>query len=159
MTIYHKHHIVPLHIGGSDDPSNIINLTIEEHAEAHKKLWEEHGRWQDELAYKGLSKLLSHDEISLMVSIKANQGKKFSEEHRSRISNSLKGHQLSEETRKKISETRKQKQIPSARLGAKHTEDAKAALSIAAKNRKKITCSCGKTVDISNHARWHKTCK
>lgn len=159
MTIYHKHHIVPRHIGGTDDPSNIIYLTIEEHAEAHKKLWEEHGRWQDELAYKGLSKLLSHDEVSLIVSIKANQGKKFSEEHRSRISNSLKGHQLSEETRKKISDTRKRKQISSVRLGAKHTEESKVALSIAAKNRKKIICSCGKIVDVANHARWHKTCK
>ena len=42
-TIYHVHHIVPRHMGGTDDPSNLIKLTIEEHAEAHKKLWEKHG--------------------------------------------------------------------------------------------------------------------
>ena len=51
----HKHHIVPKHMGGSDDSSNLVELTIEEHAEAHKKLWEEHGRWQDKIAWKTLS--------------------------------------------------------------------------------------------------------
>ena len=35
--IYHNHHILPKHMGGTDDPENIIKLTIEEHAEAHKK--------------------------------------------------------------------------------------------------------------------------
>ena len=54
--IYHKHHIIPKHMGGTDDPSNLVELTVEEHAEAHRKLFEEHGRWQDELAWKGLAK-------------------------------------------------------------------------------------------------------
>ena len=40
----HKHHIIPKHMGGTDDESNIIELTIEEHAEAHKKLYEENGK-------------------------------------------------------------------------------------------------------------------
>lgn len=51
----HKHHIVPKHAGGSDHPSNIIELTIEEHAEAHKILYEQHGRIQDKMAWVGLS--------------------------------------------------------------------------------------------------------
>ena len=33
----HKHHIIPRHMGGTDDPSNLIELTIEEHAEAHRR--------------------------------------------------------------------------------------------------------------------------
>ena len=37
-TIYHIHHIIPKHLGGTDDPSNLIKLTIEEHAEAHRIL-------------------------------------------------------------------------------------------------------------------------
>lgn len=58
----HKHHILPRHAGGSDDPSNLIELTIEEHADAHRVLWEEHGRWQDYLAWQGLAKLMSKEE-------------------------------------------------------------------------------------------------
>lgn len=30
----HIHHIIPRHMGGTDDPSNLIELTIQEHAEA-----------------------------------------------------------------------------------------------------------------------------
>ena len=39
----HKHHIIPKHMGGTNDPSNLIELTVEEHAEAHKLLWEQYG--------------------------------------------------------------------------------------------------------------------
>ena len=156
-TILHKHHIIPKHAGGTDDPSNLIYLTVEEHAEAHKLLFEQYGRWQDELAWKGLLKLVTHDE-AMIRSMKSNLGKTFDDEHRRKISESLKGHKVTESTRKKIANTRKERNIPPARLGAKHTEEAKSLLSIHARNRKKITCSCGKTVDIANHGRWHKNC-
>jgi len=62
MTIYHRHHIVPRHAGGTDDLSNIILLTVEEHAEAHRKLYEEHGRWQDLCAYKVLKNEINQEE-------------------------------------------------------------------------------------------------
>ena len=58
----HWHHIVPKHAGGTDDPSNLIQLTIEEHAEEHKKLWEQHGRWQDKIAWQTLSGQISIQE-------------------------------------------------------------------------------------------------
>ena len=54
-SIYHYHHIIPKHMGGTDDPSNIIKLTIAEHAEAHRKLFEEHGSKFDYIAYMALS--------------------------------------------------------------------------------------------------------
>ncbi len=63
MSIYHKHHIVPRHMGGTDDPSNLIELTIEEHAEAHRKLFEQHGHWQDEFAWKGLAGMIDRAEL------------------------------------------------------------------------------------------------
>lgn len=52
-------------MGGSDDPSNIIELSVEEHAEAHRRLYEEYGRWQDKLAWKGLLKQIGKEEIRL----------------------------------------------------------------------------------------------
>ena len=51
----HKHHIIPRHMGGTDDPSNLVELSIEEHAEAHHKLFEEYGHWQDKIAWLALA--------------------------------------------------------------------------------------------------------
>jgi len=89
-TILHKHHIVPKHAGGTDDPSNLIYLTVEQHAEAHKKLFEQYGRWQDELAWKGLSGQIGKEEI-ILKTLQRNLGKTFSEETRSKMRESSKG--------------------------------------------------------------------
>ena len=59
----HKHHIVPKHMGGTDDPSNITELTVEEHAEAHRVLYETHGKVQDKVAWMGLAKLAPIKEL------------------------------------------------------------------------------------------------
>jgi hypothetical protein len=60
--VLHKHHITPKHLGGSDDSSNIIELTVEQHAEAHRVLFEQYRRWEDEIAWKGLAGLISRGE-------------------------------------------------------------------------------------------------
>ena len=60
----HKHHLVPRYMGGSDDPSNLVELTVYEHANIHKKLWETNGNKQDYLAWKGLSGELKDLELS-----------------------------------------------------------------------------------------------
>jgi hypothetical protein len=66
----HKHHIIPKHMGGTDDPSNLVELSIEEHAEAHKKLWEQHGCIEDKIAYECLSgrRITEEDRILLAIS-------------------------------------------------------------------------------------------
>ena len=35
----HKHHIIPKHAGGTDDPENLVYLSVKEHAIAHAKLY------------------------------------------------------------------------------------------------------------------------
>ena len=62
-------------MGGSDDPSNLVELTVEEHAEAHKKLWENHGCWEDRLAWIGLSGLAPKAELAREASKLANLGR------------------------------------------------------------------------------------
>jgi hypothetical protein len=64
---YHKHHIVPKHMGGSNDLSNLITLTVSEHAVAHQKLWEEYKKEEDYIAWKALSGQASMPEIKAMV--------------------------------------------------------------------------------------------
>jgi len=55
MSMKHKHHIIPKHMGGSDDPSNLIELAVEEHAQAHMSLYEQFGKFEDLCAYFMLS--------------------------------------------------------------------------------------------------------
>lgn len=81
MTIYHQHHIIPRHMGGTDDPSNLIKLTVEEHAEAHKLLYEKHGRWQDYAAWQGLLGLAPKAELLSIISKQRNQEKLDSGTH------------------------------------------------------------------------------
>jgi CRISPR/Cas system CMR subunit Cmr4 (Cas7 group RAMP superfamily) len=73
----HKHHIIPKHMGGSDDPENLIELTIEEHADAHRILFEKYGKIEDYWAWKGLSGQIGKEE--LLREISKNNGKKVYE--------------------------------------------------------------------------------
>ena len=59
----HKHHIIPKHAGGTNDSSNLVELSVDDHAEAHRKLYEEYGRWQDYVAWQGLAKLSPKEEL------------------------------------------------------------------------------------------------
>ena len=108
--ITHKHHIIPRHAGGGDEPTNIVELTIPEHAEAHKKIYEEHGRWQDEVAWRALSKQISCAEAIKEAQIKGNLGSKrrvgyiTPEETKRKISESNRGKKATDETRRKMSE-------------------------------------------------------
>lgn len=59
----HIHHIVPKHIGGTDDPANLIELSVEDHAEAHRILYEKYGREEDKMAWLGLSGQATKKEV------------------------------------------------------------------------------------------------
>ena len=71
----HKHHIVPKHMGGTNNNSNIVELTIEEHAEAHRLLYEQHGNWQDKVAWLGLAGLIDNAEKWYLILSESKKGK------------------------------------------------------------------------------------
>jgi hypothetical protein len=49
-------------MGGTDDPSNLIELTVEQHAEEHRKLYEKYGLEEDRIAWQGLAGIIGHEE-------------------------------------------------------------------------------------------------
>lgn len=89
--VTHKHHIKPRHMGGSDDPSNLIELTVQEHALAHKTLFEQHGRWEDEIAWKCLSGQITQAEAIIESVKKANTGRKHTLEQKQARSQRMNG--------------------------------------------------------------------
>lgn len=87
----HKHHIIPKHMGGTDDPSNIIEVSVEQHAELHLALYLEHGLKEDWLAYRGLAGIISHEdavrEAQRLGVSKANAERIWTDEMRKNLSN------------------------------------------------------------------------
>ena len=156
--IYHNHHIIPKHAGGTDAPDNIARLTTTEHAEAHRLLYEEYGRWQDKIAYQALAGYIGKEEIIAEMiknrpahteqqkrligeaTIRTWTGRNHSEETKEQMSESSKGSKngmfgkhpiFSTETKKKMSEGAKnRKRYPAS-------EETKKKMSVSSKNRKR----------------------
>ena len=113
-TIYHTHHIIPRHMGGTDDPENLIRLTVEEHADAHKKLYEQHGKEEDRIAWLGLAAIFSKEEI-VQATQKlgrragglANKDKPKSDKHKRNISASIRTMYENTDLASKVSESMK----------------------------------------------------
>ncbi|WP_369677421.1 NUMOD3 domain-containing DNA-binding protein, partial [Klebsiella pneumoniae] len=79
----HKHHIVPRHAGGSDDPSNLVEVSVVRHAMFHYCNWRLHGRWEDKAAWQ---LLVENYKNPLHV-----EGRPVSQETRERLSAALTG--------------------------------------------------------------------
>ena len=95
-------------MGGSNDPSNIIYLSIKDHAIAHAELYLKYGKYEDYVAFKALKKQIGKDQIYIETSRIGglnNKNKPKSLEHRLRISksNSKPRKSHTKETRLKIS--------------------------------------------------------
>lgn len=92
---YHWHHIIPKHAGGSDDPSNLIRLTVPEHAEAHRLLYEQYGRIGDKIAWKLLSGKTDDMEADFRELYRQgglqSRGRKLSAETRAKIGTANRG--------------------------------------------------------------------
>lgn len=163
MTVTHKHHIIPKHMGGSDDSTNLVELTVEEHAEAHRLLWEQHGNEYDRIAWLSLTKQIDCAEARILSVIEWNKNRTISDETKKKLSKKMKDYYSISENREKTSEATKQgmkdwwnglseeerqdwvercKKRPEGWVQPTgwtytHTEEAKAAISNAQKNRKR----------------------
>ena len=110
MTL-HKHRIIPGHMGGTYSKENVILLTVEQHAEAHKVLWETNGLIEDYLAWKGLAGLIGKDEILRLI---PHNGWHHTKEFKQKIGNFHRGRKRSLETRQKMSQSTIGKPKPGA---------------------------------------------
>lgn len=84
--VKHKHHIIPKHMGGTDDPSNLIELTIEEHAQAHLDLYEKHGDPRDLLASQCLKGQVTRQEANAII-----RSLPKTEQHKKKIGDAVRG--------------------------------------------------------------------
>jgi hypothetical protein len=163
MTIYHMHHIIPKHMGGTDDSSNLIRLTVEEHAQAHLDLFQNHGKIEDFIAYKALSKQINISDASYLAwiigSYKGGYAKKPNSKSaynkteyycvgcRKRVKPSaiMKGHILCFQQKYDIPRTQNS--------SYKTSEDGK---KMAMKNNNKVKCDyCEKEGQYRAMKRWH----
>ena len=155
--IKHIHHIIPKHIGGTDDDSNLIELTIEEHANAHHQLYKQYGRLEDKLAWLGLSGQIGKDEILKQIAM-AQKGKKKPEDFGEKISAFRKTFKYSEESKLKMSLTKKGKvlskkhreNISIANIGKKQPESQKIKVAEALSKKYELIGPNGQTFIIKN---------
>lgn len=147
----HIHHIIPKYMGGTDDPTNLIEVTVEEHAELHFASYLKYGRWQDWVAANGLAGIIGHEEAVRLkqiyggtISTKNRRsyegdfnpfyGKNQSPETKKSISNKLKehykenGHPWSGRTHSEETKEKFKKRIPWNK-GKKMTDEHKKAIS------------------------------
>lgn len=114
MTIYHWHHIIPKHAGGTDDSANLVKLSIEDHAKAHKELYERYERWQDKVAWHFLSKQITFAEALKQAQREGNKGPRSGRRLEATLENAKRGNMVwtgqkhSEETKQQISKKNKE---------------------------------------------------
>jgi hypothetical protein len=60
--VRHVHHIIPRHRGGSDDPSNLIELSITQHAMWHFADWQLTQTPENFIAWRSLAGIISKEQ-------------------------------------------------------------------------------------------------
>lgn len=147
-------------MGGTDDPSNLIELTVEEHALAHKKLYEQYGKKEDYLAWKGLEGEIGKEEI--MYEIRKENFRKANKVHIEKLKNDPEYEKKWRNAFQKSYEEHIEKngQWGLWNVGKKRTNEAKQNYKKAALSRKRISCKyCGNGYTKPNLAKHEKACK
>jgi len=91
-------------MGGTNDPDNMTGeITVQEHAELHRQLWEDLDHWQDKVAWLALSGTIGQEQIISMKISESNKNRIYSSAERIKRSLNLKGKPKSTETKKKMS--------------------------------------------------------
>lgn len=92
MIKWHKHHLIPQHAGGSDDPSNLLKCNVAMHAFLHQQRYKETGDEFDRIAWLGLASAVGKDEIHHLIQQEngrrtgvTNKGKRRTDEQRKYI--------------------------------------------------------------------------
>ena len=152
----YKHHIIPKHAGGTNSSINLIELTIEDHAEAHRILFEENGQWQDFIAWKTLSGQIRGKDIRREISRLSFLGKKHTEETKQKIRLARANQICTEETRKKMSQKRKGVPLTWETNATTPEANAKRSLSMKKHIWETYTCPhCQKIGKSNAMKRWH----
>ena len=110
-TIYHTHHIIPKYMGGTDDPSNLVQLTVEEHAQAHLELYEKYGDERDLVAHRMLLGQIDRAEaIKIIQKLpKTEKWKKQKSEAMKGVNNPQYGKTTSDKQKKAVAEAAKER--------------------------------------------------
>jgi len=61
----HKHHIIPKYMGGSNEPENLVEVTLTQHTMFHFCNYQLWGNEEDFIAWRGLSNQIDLDQIKL----------------------------------------------------------------------------------------------
>ena len=159
LSYLEKHHIVPRCLGGSDDPSNIVELTFEEHVEAHHIL---HLRYPH---HKGLKAAF------LFMSGQTEEARKAHMAYAHEMSSlKLKGRPQSAEHVKKRADSKRGNHYPkhkAASAGSKNgmygkqasaLQKATASKVFAGKPKTRFSCLFCKKECTTNNRRFHVSC-
>jgi len=143
-----KHHIVPRHMGGTDDESNLISLPRWAHAEVHKRLYEVYGKLEDLKAANMLGGNLTPEQYHVIISnIRNHLIARNKEGHTEEVKNKIRNKQLESWKRDydKRVEGIRQRQCgkPSWNSGT-------------SKQKTKGICECGKLITYSHFRKNHK---
>lgn len=110
------HHIIPRALDGSDDTSNLVLLTPEEHYVAHQLLFKIHKTRSTLYAVVAMTAGRKSNKVyGWTKRLLSEMGK--SDEHKKNISIALKGRKLSPEHKKNLSEWQKGRKLSSEHIG------------------------------------------